>query len=129
MSDIEATDISTIPELQQFVEEVRRSHEPRILRVGTEDMAILMPIEESGKRRRKIRTTEDREAFLATAGGWADLVDTNQLLADIYESRRRESTRGALADAAGILADEDIPEWATPELTSAWIERGRQGDR
>lgn len=92
MADIDATDISTMPELQHLVEEVRHSHEPRILRVGTEDVAILMPIERSNNRRRKKHSPEDREAFLASAGGWDGLVDTDQLLADIYESRSR-STR------------------------------------
>ncbi len=47
----------------------------------------------------------------------------------LREKLRREKLRRALISTAGILADEDIPEWATPELTSAWIERGRRKDR
>jgi len=47
----------------------------------------------------------------------------------LREKMRREQLRDALVATAGILADEDIPEWATPELTSAWIERGRRDNR
>jgi len=54
----------------------------------------------------------------------------SEYIADaLREKLRREKLRRALISTAGILADEDIPEWATPELTSAWIERGRRNDR
>jgi hypothetical protein len=38
------------------------------------------------RRKRRPKTGADREAFLASAGGWKD-VDTDKLIADIYESR------------------------------------------
>lgn len=47
----------------------------------------------------------------------------------VREKLLRERQRRALLETAGILADEDIPEWATPELTSDWINRGRRDDR
>lgn len=43
------------------------------------------------RRRRRPKTEADYEAFLASAGGWKDLVDTEKLKADIYESRRISS--------------------------------------
>lgn len=89
MDDIEAIDISTYPELQQLAEAVRSSHEPRILRLGNEDIAILMPITRRRGRRVRQPSQEDREAFLASAGSWDGLVDTEQLKADIRESRDR----------------------------------------
>jgi len=39
-------------------------------------------------RRRRGKTKADYEAFRASAGGWKDLVDTDKLIGDIYESRR-----------------------------------------
>ncbi|MBI3943376.1 MAG: hypothetical protein HY326_10225 [Chloroflexi bacterium] len=45
----------------------------------------------SKKIRRRRKTEADRAAFLASAGGWRDLVDTEKLKADIYESRRISS--------------------------------------
>jgi hypothetical protein len=89
MHDVEVIDVSTNSELQKLAESVQRSHEPLVLRVGDEDLAILMPID--GRRTRHIRkpSQEDLDAFLSSAGGWRDIVDTDQLKADIAESRRR----------------------------------------
>ncbi len=87
MDELETVDISTYPELQQLVEDMRRTDEPRLLRLGDEDVAILSPIKKRGRRKRE-RTQEDREAFLASAGSWEGLVDTEKLKADIAESRR-----------------------------------------
>ncbi|MEA2573007.1 MAG: hypothetical protein QOH93_305 [Chloroflexia bacterium] len=39
------------------------------------------------KVRRSRRSPANREAFLSTAGGWKDLVDTDRLIENIYESR------------------------------------------
>ena len=88
MDELETVDISTYPELQQLVEDMRRTDEPRLLRLGDEDVAILAPVNRRGRRPRK-RTKKDREAFLASAGSWAGLVDTEKLKADIAESRRQ----------------------------------------
>ncbi len=90
----ETLDISENPVLLQLVEEVRASNTPRVLRRGNEDVAIVMPLA-NGTRRRvrkspiRRKSPADIEAFLASAGGWKDLVDTEQLKRDIYESRER----------------------------------------
>lgn len=54
--------------------------------------AVVKPVRpaKTGRRRRP-KTGADYEAFLASAGGWKDLVDTEKLKADIYESRRISS--------------------------------------
>lgn len=39
----------------------------------------------------KRKSQADVDAFLAAAGGWSDLVDTEQLKRDITESRERSS--------------------------------------
>ena len=81
-------DISNDPALLKLAEEVHTTHEPRILRCDDEDLAVLMPV--TPKRKRKGKTEKDLEAFRSAAGGWKD-VDTNKLIADIYESRRHSS--------------------------------------
>ena len=84
-------DIGNLPELLHLVEEVRGSEEARVLRNDGEDLAILTPLRAPSKRRsRRVKTKADYEAFLAAAGSWKD-VDTDKLVADIYESRRRAS--------------------------------------
>ncbi len=84
-------DISNEPELLRLVEEVRKSEEPLVLRRDSEDLAILTPVKFAPKRRpRRAKTKADYEAFLPAPGSWKD-VDTDKLVADIYESRRRSS--------------------------------------
>jgi hypothetical protein len=81
-------DISSIPELLSIAHEVQRTNEPRLLRQDNEDVAILMPIKTTPKRRSgAAKTKEDYEAFKSAAGGWKD-IDTDQLIADIYADRR-----------------------------------------
>lgn len=54
----------------------------------------------------------------------------SEYIADaLREKLLRERQRRAVRKYAGVLADEDIPEWATPELTSEWINRGRRDNR
>ena len=52
--------------------------------------AILKPVVPAF-RPRPGKSAADYEAFLASAGGWRGLVDTDKLIANIYESRRRSS--------------------------------------
>lgn len=46
----------------------------------------------------------------------------------LIEKLQRERLGRALAETAGFLAKEDHPEWATPELTSAWVRKLRAVD-
>ncbi|MBI4493911.1 MAG: hypothetical protein HY690_14055 [Chloroflexi bacterium] len=90
--ELKVIDVSRVPELLRLAEEVRGTNEPRLLRRDGEDLAILMPARRSPKRPRRAKTRADHEAFLSSLGGWEGVVDTDRLIADIYESRRR-STR------------------------------------
>ena len=82
-------DVSDAPELLRLAEEVHSTHEPRILQRDGEDLALLVPVGRIGaRRRRKPRTSADEEALRSAAGSWPD-VDTDRLIADIYDSRRR----------------------------------------
>lgn len=84
-------DISAEPTLVRLAEDVATSGTPRLLRRDGEDVAVLMPLRATPILRRRTarrkKTEADHEAFLASAGGWADLVDSEQLKADIAASR------------------------------------------
>lgn len=87
-----------------FFERVVRDHETVVVEDETGAAAVLKPAPASasasasastrgryatrGKRpTRTVRTAADREAFLSSFGGWKDLVDTDKLIENIYESR------------------------------------------
>ena len=82
-------DISADSSLRQLAEEVATSGQPRLLHRDGEAVAVLMPVRRRlpVRRVRRPRTEADHHAFLASAGAWADLVDTEQLKADIAASR------------------------------------------
>lgn len=80
-------DISTVHNLEELAEDVRRTNRPHVLRRADEDIAIIVPVKKETKRsvpRKKSKA--DIASFLASAGGWKD-VDTDRLKEDIYESR------------------------------------------
>ena len=86
--ELKRIDISSIPELLSLAEEVRRTNEPRVLRRDSEDVAILIPLRTTPRRRRMAaKTKTDYEAFRSAAGGWKD-VDTDKLNENIYADRR-----------------------------------------
>jgi hypothetical protein len=75
--EIKRMDISNVPELLRIAEEVRITHQPRILRRDSEDVAILMPVTPSSQRRVKRELTKsDYKAFLSAAGSWSGLIDS-----------------------------------------------------
>ena len=82
-------DIRGVDDLEKLAEEVRRTRTPRILTRADEVIAVLSPARRTIKRppiRRK--SAADIAAFLSSAGGWKDVVDTDKLRADIAESHR-----------------------------------------
>src|SRR2546430_12623396 len=82
-------DITNIPDLVRIAEEVEATKTPRELRRENKPVALITPVTEAGKvRKQKAKTKADYEAFLSAAGGWKDLVDTEELKKDIYESRK-----------------------------------------
>jgi hypothetical protein len=83
----EILDITDNPDLLRIAEEVRRSKTPRVLRAGDEDVAVVMPVADRTERRRKRAKTEaDYQAFLDSAGSWAD-VDVDEFRRYIRERR------------------------------------------
>ena len=86
-------DISNMPDLVRIVEEVKTTKQPRILKRDSEPVAVLMPMETTGRNKKKrVKPKADYGAFRAAAGSWKD-VDIEQFKANIYESRRRTNTR------------------------------------
>ena len=84
-----SVDVSNQPELTRLIAEIEQSKTPRKLTKGKKTVAILMPVTTTPslvKRRKK--TQADYDAFYAAAGSWKD-VDTDKLLENIYEDRRR----------------------------------------
>ena len=81
-------DISNTPDLIRLVEEVAESGKPRILRRADEDVAVLLPVKKAAAPRKKSKA--DYNAFLASAGSWAD-VDIDTFLSENAKSRRLSS--------------------------------------
>jgi hypothetical protein len=87
----ETIDISHNPDLRRLAEEVRHSNAPRVLRADDKDIAVVMPIADLPKRKRKrARSDADYQAFLDSAGSWGD-VDTDEFLRYVYERREASS--------------------------------------
>lgn len=75
-------------DIASFFERVVRGRETVVVETKTGEAAVLKPASTRGRRATKRnRTAADREAFLSSLGGWKDLVDTDKLIENIYESR------------------------------------------
>jgi hypothetical protein len=83
-------DLREFPEVARLADEVCESNEPVVLRRGDEEVAQIVPIAHSARRAASAVTEADYEAFLSSAGGWAD-VDTDAFLAANRESRDKSS--------------------------------------
>jgi hypothetical protein len=86
---IATVDVDENPELARLADELAASGEPIVLRRGGEDVAVLLPANQA-IRDAPSRPLSDaeREAFLATAGGWQGLIDVDAFLDANRESRR-----------------------------------------
>lgn len=91
VSGRETIDISKSPDLLRLAEEVRRSNTPRVLRADNQDVAVMMPVADTKRSKRKrVKTDADYQAFLGSAGSWAD-VDTEEFKHYIRERRDTSS--------------------------------------
>jgi predicted nucleic acid-binding protein len=127
----------TLDELARDVagvlDRVVRDRETVVVERGGSDVAVIRPTATKGGRRgRRPRTPADRAAFLATAGAWDGLVDTERLKADVAERvfrqflrgvdvlpltrpimRRFARLRGGLRRRGQLIGDPDAPIAAT----------------
>jgi hypothetical protein len=79
-------DVTDLPELARAAEEVRTTNKPRVLRRGTDEIAVLMPLRK--RRGGRAISREDYEAFLASAGSWKGIVDVEQFKRDNARQKR-----------------------------------------
>jgi|SRR5579875_2027044 len=86
--ELEHIDVAGDPELSRLADDVHRTRQPRILSASGRDLAIVLPIEDDARQDGRKNSAEDVAAFREAAGSWAT-IDTDQLIEDIYESRRR----------------------------------------
>ncbi len=87
VAERKVVDVETVPELAPLTDEVAATRQPIVLRKQGKDLAKIIPIEglspySPGRR----KTPEDRQAFLASAGGWQGVVDETSM-EEIYGSR------------------------------------------
>ena len=83
-------DIDHNPDLIHLVDELQATDGPTVLRRNGAEVAIVRSLKPPRSRRQRTRTERDVKAFLAAAGGWKGLVDTDQLIKDIYADRELE---------------------------------------
>lgn len=72
-------DASAIPELRRLIEEAREIAEPIIVRLGSEDMAILTPLPVSRQRLHQEPSQEQIDVVMSAAGSWEGLADVDEL--------------------------------------------------
>jgi hypothetical protein len=95
VQEAERIDISNMPDLVRLAEEVARTRKPRLLTRGEEEVALLTPAR-SKKRKKSVMTPAQRDAVLASVGGWVGLVDPEQLKRDLDAARGDDSPPIAL---------------------------------
>jgi len=84
-------DITKIPELARIAEEVEATKKPRELVRDNKPVAVITPVLPAGKaKKQRAKPKADYEAFKRAAGSWSD-VDTDTLIKNIYEDRRRSN--------------------------------------
>jgi hypothetical protein len=87
--EIKRINIGPLPELLRLAKAARRDNRIYILTDEGEEVARLSP-SVARHSSRAPRRSPDAEAFLSAAGAWKD-IDTDRLIADIYDSRARSS--------------------------------------
>ncbi len=70
-----------------FFDRVTHDKETITVEKGPGEVVVLEPAPASSDVITK-KSKEEIEAFLSSAGAWKSLVDTDKLIADIYESRK-----------------------------------------
>ena len=89
---IASIEIGDKPVLLRLAEEVRDSGEPRVLRRGDEDVAVVMPVGAVVAPGPFPPITEiERQAFLVSAGEWEFRMHVDEFVEDNAESRRLSS--------------------------------------
>lgn len=83
-------DIASIPELRRIVEEARLNHATIELRDGGEPLATIAPVAAPKTARPEmvgVLTRAQYQRAMSAAGGWAGIVEIDELKRDLAESR------------------------------------------
>jgi hypothetical protein len=80
-------DVPPTPTLAQLAEEVARTRQPRVLRRGEEDLAVLSPTKPKRRLKGKRPSEADIAASLAAVGSWKDIVDGERLKRELDAAR------------------------------------------
>ncbi len=89
----ETIDVTSVPELKILAEDVHESKRPRVLTADGERLAVLVPLDDDDgavvydELPDRVITDADRAATLASFGGWAGLIDAEELKAQVREGR------------------------------------------
>jgi hypothetical protein len=69
-----------------FFERVVHGHETLLVEAARDELVVVKAARSTKRTgvRKSRRSPGNRDAFLATAGGWKDLVDTDELVEHIY---------------------------------------------
>ena len=72
-----------------FFERVVHGHETLLVEAARDEIVVVKAARSTKRTgvRRSRRSPGNRDAFLSTAGGWKDLVDRDELVESIYQSR------------------------------------------
>lgn len=85
----ETIDIANNPDLLRIVETMRQRHTSAVLTNGTENVAVMTPVGEAPRRRRtRVKTQADHDAFIQAAGSWKGLIDAEAFKAYLRERRK-----------------------------------------
>ena len=75
MAQPTVVDVATISDIRRLAEEVRDTQAPVVLRSETEELAVLMPISGSRRRRQRQLTQAEYDAVMSAASSWTGLID------------------------------------------------------
>ena len=84
-TELTPIDVRQVPELAHLVDEVRATRKPRRITRDNEDVAVLVPVAPTTRRRPRRPTAADLAAFHAAAGSWKDHLDP-----DTFKRERQE---------------------------------------
>lgn len=95
-------DVSAVPELERLADEVRRTHRPRLLRRGNEDIALLLPLPSGNTdpRRRSTRRPGNESVVARTAGALRSNVPFPGIVEEkrAFEQAVADDVRSRLGD-------------------------------
>jgi len=84
--EAQSLDISEMPEVARLADAIARTHTPCVLRRGDQEIAVISPARRRARRRSGM-TQAQRDAVLASVGGWAGLVDADELKRQLADAR------------------------------------------